>query len=78
MDSLRHRLHILRKQVDAAIQAVGQLKLQPNQEQQFGEQICQREVVLAYTKLQEAKMWLGKCLELAGSELPKEYQDKAE
>ena len=26
----------------------------------------------------EAKMWLGKCLEDMGSELPKEYQDQAE
>jgi hypothetical protein len=33
---------------------------------------------LVYTKLQEAKMWTGKCLEQIGFELPKEYQDKAE
>ncbi len=37
-----------------------------------------REISLVITKLQEAKMWAGKCLEMLGSELPKEYQDKAE
>jgi len=37
-----------------------------------------REMSLVITKLQEAKMWAGKCLEQIGSELPKEFQDKAE
>lgn len=37
-----------------------------------------REVALSYTKLQEAKMWIGKALEEIGHELPKEFQDKAE
>lgn len=38
----------------------------------------QREIALVVTKLQEAKMWAGKILEAFGSELPKEFQDKAE
>lgn len=36
-----------------------------------------REIALAHTKLQEAKMWVGKALEIAGSELPEEFRDKA-
>ena len=35
-----------------------------------------REVSLAYTKLQEARMWLGQALGALGNELPEEYQDK--
>lgn len=31
-----------------------------------------------YESLLLAKMWLGKCLESLGSELPQEYRDKAE
>lgn len=37
-----------------------------------------RSLALAKTKLEEAKMWLGKQFEEMGRELPKEYQDKAE
>ena len=36
-----------------------------------------REISIVVTKLQEAKMWCGKVLEEMGSELPKEFQDKA-
>ena len=36
-----------------------------------------REVALAYTKLQEAKMWLGKALGELGQKLPYEYRDEA-
>lgn len=36
-----------------------------------------RELSISYTKLQEAKMWIGKALEAAGHELPAYYQDKA-
>jgi hypothetical protein len=36
-----------------------------------------REVALAITKLQEAKMWLGKALEEIGYPLPEEYRDEA-
>ncbi len=48
-------------------------------EQKFPfQQSNQREISLVYTKLQEAKMWAGKCLEQLGSELPPQYTDKAE
>ncbi len=36
-----------------------------------------RELALSFTKLQEAKMWLGKALEELGSPLPQEYRDEA-
>ena len=79
MEQIQNVLHEKRKEVDAVINSVGQLKLSPNSEQPYlGVQNIQREVSLAYTKLQEAKMWLGKCLEVIGSELPKEFADKAE
>lgn len=35
-----------------------------------------REIALVYTKLQEAKMWVGKVMEAQGSELPAEYRDE--
>jgi exonuclease VII small subunit len=61
--------HQTRKQIDAIIQSLGVTKpIFPK---------GQRELALTYTKLQEAKMWMGKVLEELGSELPKEYQDKA-
>lgn len=34
-----------------------------------------REFSLSITKLEEAKMWLGKALGACGQELPKEYRD---
>ncbi len=37
---------------------------------------CSRRMQIVVDKLAEAKMWLGKCLEAYGSELPKEFQDK--
>ncbi len=39
---------------------------------------CSRRMQIVHNKLVEAKMWLGKCLEAYGSELPKEFRDKAE
>ena len=65
----RNVLHALRKSIDALIQFTGDLKK--------GEHTYGREMSLVYTKLQEAKMWAGKCLEALGSELPAEFQDKA-
>lgn len=62
-------IHDLRKKVDAVIVEVGENKQSVSK--------GQREIAICYTKLQEAKMWLGKVLEELGSELPKQYQDKA-
>ena len=65
--------HDVRKQIDAVIQYVGSVKNDTRPERQKGK----REVSLVYTKLQEAKMWMGKVLEELGSELPEQFQDKA-
>jgi hypothetical protein len=65
-------IHALRKQIDAVINA------SKNHQTAIGRNAGGREISLAVTKLQEAKMWCGKILEELGSELPKEFQDKAE
>lgn len=67
------KLHNLRKKIDANILYTFDLKSDRRESyQKFG-----REIALVFTKLQEAKMWAGKCLEALGSELPKEFRDKA-
>lgn len=40
--------------------------------------VCGREMALSFTKLEEAKMWLGKCLEAIGTPYPAELADKAD
>ena len=68
------KIHDLRKKIDAKIQYVSSLKNDKREDyQKFS-----REIALVFTKLQEAKMWAGKCLEAIGSELPKEFRDEAE
>ena len=67
----KEALHELRKSIDALIQYANELR--ENRESGYG-----REMSLVHTKLQEAKMWTGKCLEQIGSTLPAEFQDKAE
>ena len=79
MDAAREMIpeekcHDIRKKIDAIIQYVGQVKNDNRPEYAKGK----REFALVYTKLQEAKMWTGKVLEELGSELPAQYQDKAE
>jgi len=61
-------IHTFRKEIDALIKKADSSRTIP----------IGREMSLVYTKLQEAKMWAGKCLEELGSELPEEFQDKAE
>ena len=78
MTPLEKDLHQLRKEIDVNIRMAGEYKLERGQDGTKEEVALQREIALAYTKLQEAKMWVGKCLEAIGSELPKEFQDKAE
>ena len=36
-----------------------------------------REMALVRTRLQEAKMWAGKCLEVEGAPFPEELRDEA-
>ena len=62
-------LHEFRKEIDANIKrAEAMLADQPK----YG-----REMALVRTKLQEAKMWAGKCLEVLGSAFPEELRDEA-
>ena len=65
-------LHKTRIEIDAMIQIVGELKNREDMKP------AEREIALSYTHLQEAKMWLGQSLGMFGSELPKEFADKAE
>ncbi len=64
----QEELHTFRKEIDALIQ-----KAKATGDSRIG-----REMALVHTKLQEAKMWAGKCLEAIDSGLPEEFQDKAE
>lgn len=68
------KLHNLRKLIDANINYAKGILADTRPEYAKGK----REIALTHTKLQEAKMWTGKVLEELGSELPKEFQDKAE
>jgi len=65
-----------RKEIDANIQkAEDMLQAYPAQLQHIS---CGREIALVRTKLQEAKMWAGKILEVLGSPFPTELADKAD
>ena len=69
----QENMHEIRKQIDENIlRAENILKAE---QPAMG---CSRCMALAHTKLQEAKMWVGKCLEAFGSKLPDEFRDKAE
>lgn len=68
--TLNETLHELRKAIDATIKWTAEVKSAHGS-------VIGREISLVYTKLQEAKMWTGKCLEVNGSELPKEFRDEA-
>ena len=63
-------LHKFRQEIDVNIKRAGELK--DNRESGYG-----REMALAYTKLQEAKMWVGKCLEAINSPFPENLRDEA-
>lgn len=71
--TLENFLHDFRKEIDKNIQTA---ENQLERKDLSGNYM--RCMALARTKLQEAKMWAGKCLEAIGSELPKEFQDKYE
>ena len=83
MKNLIDELHEFRKQIDVCIQRAGDYKISPDKGEVTSEYLeakkkMQREIALVYTKLQEAKLWLNECLEMIGSSLPNEYQDKVE
>lgn len=74
METFFGNIHAFRKAVDGLIQEA-ESYLPPKAPAGF---IAAREMSLVRTKLQEAKMWLGKVLEVGGSPFPKELADKAE
>lgn len=64
-----------RKEIDANIQkSEAMLERYPAELQHIS---CGREIALVHTKLQEAKMWAGKILEVLGNPFPPELADKA-
>ncbi len=65
--------HDLRTKIDAIIRYADIIKNDQRPDYAKGK----RELSLAHTKLQEAKMWVGKFLEEQGSELPAEFRDNA-
>ncbi len=65
-------MHEFRKQIDACIQ-VSEKVLESEQPAKD----CARRMQIVHNKLSEAKMWVGKCLEAFGSELPEKFRDKA-
>lgn len=65
-------LHNFRKEIDATINHVELLIKDLDWNKGTG-----RELALVKTKLQEAKMWVGKALEVSGHPLPPEFADKA-
>lgn len=62
--------HGMRQQIDACIKQTK--AVQDSKPEKGG-----REIALCHTKLQEAKMWIGKALEEFGSQLPEEFRDEA-
>jgi len=77
-DDPKAEIHGLRKEIDQTI-SDAQIIRQWSKPGNPGENTdYAREISLVITKLQEAKMWAGKCLEMLGSPFPKELADKAE
>lgn len=63
-------LHAFRKEIDANIKVAEQYLIDEPLSHR-------REMEKVRTKLQEAKMWAGKCLEVVGAPFPKELRDEA-
>jgi len=70
-------VHEFRKYIDKSIKIV-ETDLEMKREFDIINSEYMRAMSLVRTKLQEAKLWAGKGLEALGSELPKEFRDKAE
>jgi len=68
---LQEAAHGIRTQIDACIKSA----------QSYASDLARgpggRECAISITKLQEAKMWMGKVLESLGSKLPEQYRDEA-
>ena len=66
-----------RKEIDANIQIAERYIGSSDVTSEFHRKYV-REMSLVRTKLQEAKMWAGKVLEVVGNPFPPELADKAE
>lgn len=67
-------LHFYRAQIDACIKAAEEdLRTDESDRPNY-----KREMSLVRTKLQEAKMWAGKCLEVLGAPFPEELRDEGQ
>ncbi len=76
VDSYLAEVKEFRREIDANInKAEEMLSKYPSELRDIS---CAREIALVRTKLQEAKMWAGKILEVLGSPFPAELADKAE
>ena len=75
---LEKELHDFRKEIDACIKRADSLRTPIGQDATEGRDKMRREIAIAYTKLQEGKMWVGKCLEAINSPFPEELRDEAE
>ena len=67
------KLKQLRQDIDKLIQISDEYKT-TNEGQKYPVYI--REISIVKTKLQEAKMWTGKCIEISGFPLPEKYRDE--
>lgn len=75
--SFESAIHDFRKQIDVCIQKAEGYIGGNNVTSDFHKKYV-REMSLVRTKLQEAKMWCGKVLEVTDASLPPEFRDKAE
>lgn len=66
-------LKILRRDIDELIQIVDNRRTTAEGQ---GYPVYIRELSIVKTKLQEAKMWCGKCIEVLGFPLPEKYRDE--
>jgi hypothetical protein len=67
------QIHEFRKEIDGLIVKSENDMGNPNKDRP----VYSRELSLVKTKLQEAKMWAEKMLEINGSPFPEELRDKA-
>ena len=75
VDAFTVEVKQFRKEIDANIQKAEEML--SGYPKDILHMSCAREISLVRTKLQEAKMWAGKILEVIGVPFPPELADKA-
>ena len=66
-----------RTEIDSTIQTAEEFLSRPKDDSRIANLNYGREMSLVRTKLQEAKMWAGKVLEVVGNPFPADLADKA-